>query len=68
LLLSRNGREQGYDLSVNFMWVNDKWVVNLRSKGSLDVSTIAKSYGGGGHKNASGFQYIGNIFDIISRC
>ena len=29
---------------------------SLRSRGELDVSTIAKKFGGGGHKNASGFQ------------
>jgi uncharacterized protein len=29
---------------------------SLRSVGSLDVSDIAKSYGGGGHQNAAGFQ------------
>lgn len=28
----------------------------LRSRGDLDVSDIAKGFGGGGHKNASGFQ------------
>ena len=29
---------------------------SLRSTGELDVSAVAKKYGGGGHKNASGFQ------------
>ena len=29
---------------------------SLRSVGDLDVSAIAKKFGGGGHKNASGFQ------------
>lgn len=29
---------------------------SLRSVGELDVAEIAKLYGGGGHKNASGFQ------------
>ncbi len=28
----------------------------LRSRGDFDVSEIAKQYGGGGHKSASGFQ------------
>lgn len=28
----------------------------LRSIGDIDVSTIAKRYGGGGHKNAAGFK------------
>lgn len=30
--------------------------VSLRSKGEIDVSEIAKQFGGGGHKNAAGFQ------------
>jgi hypothetical protein len=29
---------------------------SLRSVGELDVSAIARSYGGGGHRNAAGFQ------------
>jgi oligoribonuclease NrnB/cAMP/cGMP phosphodiesterase (DHH superfamily) len=29
---------------------------SLRSKGDVDVSAIAKTYGGGGHKNAAGFE------------
>ena len=31
-----------------------KW--SLRSNGDFDVSEIAKHYGGGGHKNAAGFE------------
>ena len=35
----------------------DARVFSLRSRGDgLDVSEIAKAYGGGGHKNAAGFQ------------
>lgn len=30
--------------------------VSMRSKGDIDVSIIAISYGGGGHKNAAGFK------------
>jgi oligoribonuclease NrnB/cAMP/cGMP phosphodiesterase (DHH superfamily) len=33
-----------------------KWQFSLRSRGDFDVSEIAKMYGGGGHKNAAGFQ------------
>lgn len=33
------------------------WVYSLRSRdGGVDVSEVAKSYGGGGHRNAAGFQ------------
>lgn len=31
-------------------------VFSLRSRGDFDVSQVAKSYGGGGHKNAAGFS------------
>ena len=34
----------------------DKRVFSLRSEGDFDVSIIAQKYGGGGHKNASGFS------------
>lgn len=30
--------------------------ISLRSDGSVDVSVIAKKYGGGGHKQAAGFE------------
>lgn len=33
-----------------------EFYVSLRSTGDIDVSTIAKSLGGGGHKNAAGFS------------
>jgi len=34
----------------------DGRIFSLRSNGGLDVSAIAKKYGGGGHKDASGFK------------
>lgn len=33
-----------------------KFVYSLRSIGDFDVSSVARIYGGGGHKNAAGFQ------------
>lgn len=43
---------------VGIVWWRDKEMfrVSLRSKGSLDVSAIAKRHGGGGHANAAGFE------------
>jgi bifunctional oligoribonuclease and PAP phosphatase NrnA len=32
----------------------DDWRVSMRSKGDIDINAIAKEFGGGGHKNASG--------------
>ena len=50
--------------------------VSLRSKGDLDVREIAQAYGGGGHRNASGFtvndyetarvQIVERLVDAIS--
>ena len=39
----------------------DDWRVSLRSKGDIDVNAVAKGYGGGGHKNASGCSVQGTL-------
>jgi phosphoesterase RecJ-like protein len=39
----------------------DEYRVSLRSKGDVDINAIAKEYGGGGHKNASGCTVSGPI-------
>lgn len=38
--------------------------VSLRSKGHIDVAEVAKTFGGGGHRNASGFTAVGT-YDIL---
>jgi oligoribonuclease NrnB/cAMP/cGMP phosphodiesterase (DHH superfamily) len=45
----------GYEILMPFCFDGDKWTVSLYSK-TVDVSEIAKKFGGGGHKGASGFQ------------
>jgi phosphoesterase RecJ-like protein len=37
------------------------WRVSLRSKGDIDVNAIAREFGGGGHKNASGCSVRGTV-------
>lgn len=37
------------------------WRVSMRSKGNVDVGAIARSYGGGGHKNAAGCSAKGEL-------
>jgi len=37
----------------------DEYRVSLRSKGDIDVCAVAKQFGGGGHKNASGCSVTG---------
>jgi phosphoesterase RecJ-like protein len=38
-----------------------EWRVSLRSKGDIDINAIAKEFGGGGHKNASGCSAHGEL-------
>ena len=42
----------------------DEYRVSLRSKGDVDINAIAKEYGGGGHKNASGCTVRGPIEEL----
>lgn len=39
----------------------DDWKVSLRSKGEVNVAKVAEHFGGGGHRNAAGFRYMGFI-------
>ena len=49
--------EKKYDAMLTFGFRNGKWTISLYStKDNVDVSAIAKSHGGGGHKGAAGFQ------------
>lgn len=46
---------------------SETYKVSLRSTGSVDVSIIAKRYGGGGHVKASGCTMTGQAQDIIDQ-
>jgi phosphoesterase RecJ-like protein len=39
----------------------DQYRVSMRSKGEIDIGSIAKEFGGGGHKNAAGCSVTGAI-------
>jgi bifunctional oligoribonuclease and PAP phosphatase NrnA len=39
----------------------DEYRVSMRSKGDIDIGLVAKEFGGGGHKNASGCTVHGAI-------
>jgi oligoribonuclease NrnB/cAMP/cGMP phosphodiesterase (DHH superfamily) len=47
--------ENEYEIFIPFIFDGNQYVVSLYSK-TIDVSEIAKTYGGGGHKGASGFS------------
>jgi phosphoesterase RecJ-like protein len=46
---------------------DDEYRVSLRSKGHIDVGAVAKSFGGGGHKNAAGCTVRGAVDDLQRR-
>jgi phosphoesterase RecJ-like protein len=39
--------------------------VSLRAKGGCDVAAIAKSFGGGGHRNAAGCRFVGKSLEAV---
>lgn len=43
---------------------SNQYRVSLRSKGDLDVGQVAKTFGGGGHLNASGCTMLGP-YDVV---
>lgn len=54
----------GADFSgVYYRYTPDTFKFSLRSVGDFDVSVIAKRFGGGGHKNAAGFELSVVDFD-----
>jgi phosphoesterase RecJ-like protein len=55
------------------------WRISMRSKGDVDINAVARQFGGGGHKNASGCSATGTyaalkpvferkILEQIDRC
>ncbi len=42
----------------------DDWRISMRSKGDIDINVVAKRFGGGGHKNASGCSATGRFEDL----
>jgi oligoribonuclease NrnB/cAMP/cGMP phosphodiesterase (DHH superfamily) len=61
-----------YDIAIMWQAVEDMVVFSLRSDsgnpGSPDCAEIARQYGGGGHKNAAGFQKKNMDFPRLLFC
>ncbi len=49
--------QKGIHIGIVWYQVGRTIIVSLRGDGMIDVSLIAKKYGGGGHHNASGFNF-----------
>lgn len=61
-LLSADGVEAAVFLRQE---TNASCTGGLRSRGDIDVSTVASKFGGGGHKNASGMSVDGTLDTLI---
>ena len=46
---------------------NGQYRISLRSKGDIDVGRVARSFGGGGHKNASGCTLTGALPELKAK-
>lgn len=58
--------EDGYPFAVGFFQRADgRWQYSLRSRGDFDVSSIAKQFGGGGHKAAAGFEHTYDVDGLL---
>lgn len=55
------------DVAVLFKVTEDETVRgSLRSRGRVDVGSIAADLGGGGHHNAAGFTYTGTVEEAVA--
>jgi phosphoesterase RecJ-like protein len=43
-----------------------RWSVSMRAKAAVDLSTVASTFGGGGHKLAAGYSTTGSIDDVVT--
>ena len=53
------------DVAALFKEVEGGFKVSLRSRGRVDVGSIAAAHGGGGHHNAAGFTVGGGLDDAV---
>ena len=45
----------------------DSYRISMRSKGDVDVNSVANKFGGGGHKNSAGCSLTGAYPDVRKR-
>jgi len=57
----------GIEVAMVLRQAGDEVRVNLRAKTGFDVGTVARNFGGGGHKAASGLTQSGTIAEVLPR-
>jgi phosphoesterase RecJ-like protein len=59
---------KGVEVAVLFRELNPESVkISIRSKGKVNVATLAEKFGGGGHHNAAGCVIQGSLADVKKR-
>ncbi len=65
--INQAGAIAGVVVTLFFLELEDGVKISFRSKGDIPVNELAKLYGGGGHKNASGARLTGVKLDETVR-
>jgi phosphoesterase RecJ-like protein len=55
---------RGVEVAVLFREEDDQWKLSFRSRGLINVAEIASAIGGGGHHNAAGASFAGELSEI----
>jgi len=57
----------GIEVAVLLRVIGNEVRGNLRAKTGADVGSVARALGGGGHKAAAGFTYVGSLDELLPR-
>ncbi|MDP2233139.1 MAG: DHH family phosphoesterase [Actinomycetota bacterium] len=57
----------GIDVAVLLRVTQGEVRGNLRAKTGADVATVAREFGGGGHRAAAGFSFAGTLDELVPR-
>lgn len=58
----------GVEVSVSLLeYKHEQYKASLRSKGKVNVNTVATTFGGGGHVLASGCMLFGSLEEVVER-
>lgn len=59
---------EGVVISYTLRWLDGKWKASLRTVSEeIDLATVAKDFGGGGHRAAAAFRIGGDLEEIAER-
>ncbi len=59
---------KGVEVAVLLRQIAEKqYKISLRSKGRVDLSALAQSFGGGGHRNAAGGLMSGSLEEVTNK-